>query len=287
MSRAEMSRVRSYCVKGISYLLSFLACMLLALSLLGMIMTSFLLSSDFMTGQAEKSEYSQRRYEEIKSEFTTMSHGFGVPEDLFLTTLEEENIQEHIDDNFRSMVEGKEMTEDLSGFSESLRQKLDQYVQEQAYENTPDLQKDIDLLLTQSTEYLEQAVGNDVISPFYRLIVPYQRNLMAGFALVLLGAVVFYILLFVINRWKHRAVRYTMVSFIGAGLMLAVVPLAILLDGTYRRIGLLASSSMYYLYLALAQFVLIFLVAAGVVLIVIALAAGIPLIKKFTAKLVR
>lgn len=242
MNRKAQTRVRT----GVCCILSFFISMFSFLLVCVVIFQSTVLNEGFFLKHLSDTDFYAKLTEEIKQDFISYGSASGVDAShfdyVFSEIIPSTQTQQDVENSVHQVFSGTVQPLDTSYIAENLEQSFFQYAQEHGKEISD--QEAVSYLVETCMDTYSDYVNLPYASQISNLILQYSspvQLLSFGlFALILILAV----FLFVINRWKHRAIRFYIYALSGTGLMTLAVPVAALLTNKIDKISL-ASPAFY------------------------------------------
>ncbi len=225
-----------------------------------------------------RTDYPQQARAEIAEELSYYTTPSGLPEDFFADYPEEQQLLADIVTAADCAFSGEPFTP--TAFSESLHSRLSAYAQNQIHATQESSADSIQMLVT----YCTTAYCTYTASAPLRLLgqmggyLQPAAPLGGGFCLVL-GLV---LLLLLTRLGKEHARFYIACALGGGGLLLAVFPGIVLLSGGVSRL-VVSSPALFTLLSVMLYSLLGLLVAAGVVLIFLAILVRLPALRRTPA----
>lgn len=226
--------------------LRWIACTILAflltMALVGMSALLVIQWSCFTRGTFYKNMSSNQYYDNVKNDIYDNAEAVTIPIGLSLEVLEETislqavyiDVNGYIDASFAGTTYVPDTTE--------IKTKLEQNVRE--YLNlegiTPDQEQETNILVyvESITTIYTDTVQVPLLSYFMKARAIYRKIFPIGILTCLLFIGVSIAMIFKMHHWLHRALRYVSYSTIATMLMTAIVPIAILRSGFYKKIHL-------------------------------------------------
>lgn len=241
--------------KTASILISFLLSLFLFLFACNLILQCTLLNPNYLRKQLNESHYYENALEEVENEFSSYASASGFDQKLLDSALDINDLQLSVNQSLNRIYGDESERAGTTDFKSKLDRILTQNAESRGVSLTEENKKSLQFLAqTCSDTYLQyisfpdtqelaEAVGK--ISAFTRL---------PSFLLPALIAVLA-VILFRINRWRHRALRACIYAVLGTMLMLAVFPAYLTFSGRIGQVSIL-SKSLYELTVSSANGVL-------------------------------
>lgn len=255
----------------ITICLSFFLSLLLFLIGIVFIIHNTVFNPVYLREQLDKSHYYENVMSEVEDEFASYGNASGFDAAFFKSVVDINDVQLVVNQSVDSVYGDSDRTADTSGFKQKLYEKL--------LENV----KSRKLSLTRDTDSRLQLLADTCASTYFQYVrIPYAENISPELKKferpmvsleVLFGflAVVFVLLLFLINRWRHRAIRACIYSVSAVMLMLLVLSAAVFSSDKINRVALLSKSlhalSVSYLSGMAIMFLQVSLILAGLIIL--------------------
>lgn len=239
MSRKEKRDMKQV-VKNIPRcILAFIGSLFLFATLTLICIRMTLFNQDFMINQVHKTNYIEAIRKDMTESIQDLGRGSNIPPKVLVDVVPEKTVSINVDNYIRSIYQ--EVPFKLQGedqIKDNILKNISQYAQ----------QKHITLdEATQSNlmNFANSAINN--YSSFIEIpyLLSYGKKVIAfksvlTMILIIMGVV--FILVFVGLLWmvkmKQQKVRWSSAMFLGAGLMLTIVPAFIYFSGTINRLGI-------------------------------------------------
>lgn len=242
MNRKIQAKVRA----GICCILSFFISMFSFLLVCVIIFQSTALNEDFFLKHLSDTDFYAKLTEEIKQDFISYGSASGVDAShfdyVFSEIIPSTQIQQDVQTSVHQVFTGTVEPLGTSYLSENLEQSFFQYAQEHGQEISD--QEAVSYLVKTCmdtySDYVTLPYAAQISNVILQYSSPIQLLSFGLFCVILLLAV----FLFLINRWKHRAIRFYLYALSGTGLMTLAIPIAALLSNKIDKISL-ASPAFY------------------------------------------
>ena len=256
--------------KIISIVFSFLISMLLFLTICLIVVRITVLNTDYMLDKLGSSNYYHQLSNEIEEQYAYISASSGIEESAFDGMVDTALLKQHVNSVFENIYKGSTEKVNTSAVSKDLYNKFLGYAEKNGYT--------VDDATSEALQYLAdecQAVYDtyvnipyiNTISPFFvKMVKPVNITILALSAVIILMAVI----IFVINRWRHRAVRAYIYALSGSFLMVLVLPLAVFLSGKINHIAI-TSKALYGLTVDFVEGILAMFFIISILLLVFVL----------------
>lgn len=242
---------------------------LFSLMVLGVLKLT-LFNQDFLVNAARRSDYAHYVTEEISEHVTDLGRGSNVPPEVLEDVIKEKTVSENIDSYLKGVY--LEVPYSFTGKEEILQDMdtaIQQYAEEKAIPIDEEAQERINYLKTSAMEIFDQSIELPYLKTFGTRVMQYSGTL--SILLYICGGLSLLLALglkYLSGRWWHRFLRYFAYIIGGSSLMMIVLPAFIYLQGYVERIGI-TSQALYRLLTGyLNDFILSFIIAGGIGMLV-------------------
>ncbi len=242
-------------VKGVLFcLLSFILSLTLFMISILVVLEATAFNSEFILDNMNASDYFIDKKDEIKTSLKDLGYASGLEEsffdDLFDEVLLSNNTQKYLKDYYSGVSKKVDTTE----FKQIFNAALDEYIKEKG--------------LTDVSESAREYLVNHAATIYYRSIEIPLFSVISSYLLtakkvtpiiilgLLLFAAIIVAILFVANKWKHRAVKYCCYATITSFLTLGIIPAAAFATGIINKINI-PSRALYNLFVRCANNVML------------------------------
>ncbi len=229
--------------KGISnFILSFLLSFLLFLFCTVLVVQNTVFNPDYMRTQLVNSQYYENSTAEAEEQFISYGSASGFDEAFFKSVIDINDVQLKVNKSLTVLYGMANENAAADDFEQRLNNKLLENVKSRNIAVTPETNKALKLLAKTCADTYIQTISIPYAKQLAKILQLLQRP--AIYAEAVLGAltVLTALLLFLLNRWRHRAVRIYIYSVSGSILMLTVLPSVFLISGKVRNISLISKS---------------------------------------------
>lgn len=242
MNTAGQSKIRFL----ISILFSFFTSLFIFIFSLLLIVNATFLNLDFMNKQISKSSYCENALNEVKETFISYGAASSFDADFFDSVLELNQVKLDVYHMALQLYSNGNSQVDTDKFNTDLYNKLTENVKARNIEITPEVDTALQYLAQTCTDTYRQYISLPFITEIAPVLSKLQQPLQIAL-FIMLGLILFLsVFIFLINRWKHRVVRYYIYSIGGSVLMLLALPLLAILSGKITKVAFM-SKSLYYL----------------------------------------
>lgn len=208
----------------ICFFFSFILSISLFVISMAVAMQSSFLNKDFLLNQLSISGYHVKAADYTKSSISQLAFVGGVPSDIFDDIVTPERVKTDIYNIFDYAYDGKQYSINSEELKSEFLEAVKNYASENNIEITEDTDKNITQLAQLCTEtYMDciNIAGMNTVIGALKQPVSFM-GLAIGAASVI--AVISIIMLFLVNKYKHKFLRYIAYAISGNFLMMLIVP---------------------------------------------------------------
>lgn len=224
--------------KVICVFFSFILCIALVLAALSIAVKSTVLNKDFLLNQLSISGYHVKAAEYAKKNIAELAFVGGVPSEIFDSIITTERTNSDVTKIFETAFDGTQYSID----SDALKQEFIETIENYAAENDIDINDETNSNITHLSEQCAQLyidciniAGLNTVIATLRQPAVFINFALAATALVIIISVV---MLYLVNKYKHKFFRYIFYALGGAILMLSVIPGYFLLSKPYKNLNI-------------------------------------------------
>lgn len=245
-------------------MLSFLISLLLFLLACALVLQGTLLNPDYLRKQLNESHYYENALAEVENEFSSYASASGFDQKLLDSALDISDLQLSVNQSLNQIYGEESEPGGTADFQSKLDQILTRNAESRGAALTEDSKKSLLLLAQTCSDTYLQEISFPYAKELAEIVGKIKTGLRLPSLLLLVLAAALVWVLFRINRWKHRALRYCIYAVSGTMLMLAAFPAYLLLSGRIGQVAIL-SKSLYSLTVSCANGILtLFLECAAV-----------------------
>lgn len=209
----------------VRYFISFILCLVIFLIAFLSIINITLFNDGFVIKHIDKTQFSEKAYNEIIDSFVSLGSASGVPKEVFEKAINISFVSTDIYNIISDSYKNNELSFAKNDLILNLKSEISNFCNENNIEITDSIKNDIDLLL----EHLVSEYESVVILPLFSQIIQIKSIFDGYYFAFLIGSIFYlafsvFILLF-LEKWPHRRIRYISYSFIASGLMLLIIPI--------------------------------------------------------------
>lgn len=260
--------------KGWRYFFSFLLALTTVLLTTSCIFAATLFRQDYLLGHMEKSNYYANTVRVLREQYADYGLPAGIEESFFDTAIDEDTLYRHIRGSVKASYAGETYTIDSAALKDALYQKLLSYAETKGVKVTGQIQTNLshlsDLCIGAYQKQANQALLRMLGQYTHRL----HNVLWAGIGILAVMELLCLLMIFRLSTLPHRALRYGNSGWLGAAIMLIVVPAWLYLSKGVERLGI-TSRSLYPLMVSYTNSLLFSFVLCGIVIVVAVCSVGV------------
>lgn len=222
----------------ICFFFSFILSLSLFIISVSFSMHQSLLNKDFLLNELSISGYHIEAAEYTKNSISDLAFTGGVPSDIFDDIVTSERVKTDIYNIFDYAYDGNRYSIDSEQLKSEFLNAITSYASDNGIELDEETEESISHLAELCTETYMDCInisGMNTVIGSLKQPVSFMRYVIAGAALIALISVV---MLFLVNRYKHKFFRYTAFSVSGSLLMLLAVPGYFLAAKPYAKLNI-------------------------------------------------
>lgn len=217
---------------------SFILCIALFLAACSAVVKATVLNKNFLLDQLSISGYHVKAAEYAQKSISELAFVGGVPSDIFDSVITSERIKTDTYNIFESAYEGGQYSIDSKALENDFIQTVENYAAENSMEINEETQENIQHLAEQCTQAYISCINiaglNSVIGALRQPVSFMGFALAAAIFIILFST----IMLYLVNKYKHKFLRYISYALMGATLMLISVPGYLLLSRPYANLNI-------------------------------------------------
>lgn len=217
-------------------LLSFLLTVILFLLSICTVLQATLFNSEFIFDNMNSSNYFIDKRDEITTSLIDLGYASGLDEKFFDGFVDEVMLSEDTKEYLVNYYSGNGTKIDATDFKQSFNTSIDKYIQDNNIQNVDGNNRD--KLVNKAASIYRSSLEIPLFSTFSAYFLTAKNAMPFILIILVVLAGVICLVLFLTNKWKHRAVKYTCYATSGAFLTLAIIPAYILISGKISHINL-------------------------------------------------
>lgn len=256
-------RVKDTRVKAINTLSAFLFSLLFFISTSIIILSYTVLSPRHIIIVLGKRDFYKNSYYELCEQLELIAEPAGIDPDVLIQTTDSDKLKKDIDNYIAASFKQSVFSLDTDRIEAEYFNALSAYAKNQGYTVDGELAENLRNIANAVAEKYLQHVRLPLIDIVGALSASFKKYL----AVVLIFSLVLIFTLtccvFIINHWRHRAMRVFIQSIISSGIMLSALPAFVLILGKYKHINIL-SEGLYLFVLGYIESILKLFICSGI-----------------------
>ncbi|SES96827.1 hypothetical protein SAMN04487821_104190 [Enterococcus malodoratus] len=253
------------------WILAFIGSLLLFATLALICIRMTLFNQNFMIKQIHQTEYVETIRKDMTQSIQDLGRGSNIPPEVLADVVSEKTVSANVDNYIRSIYQ--EVPFEIQGedqLKDNIMKNVTQYAQQKNIAIDETTQNNLNNLAASATKNYSSYIEIPYLLSYGKKVMAFKSAL----TLILIIAGAAFLLVFVglmlMAKMKHQKIRWSSVTFLGGGLMLAVLPALIYFSGVIDRLGIMSEGLYQFVTGYITAFDLSF-VFAGLGLTVLAL----------------
>lgn len=253
------------------WILAFIGSLLLFATLALICIRMTLFNQNFMIKQIHQTEYVETIRKDMTQSIQDLGRGSNIPPEVLADVVSEKTVSANVDNYIRSIYQ--EVPFEIQGedqLKDNIMKNVTQYAQQKNIAIDETTQNNLNNLAASATKNYSSYIEIPYLLSYGKKVMAFKSAL----TLILIIAGAAFLLVFVglllMAKMKHQKIRWSSVTFLGGGLMLAVLPAIIYFSGVIDRLGIMSEGLYQFVTGYITAFDLSF-VFAGLGLTVLAL----------------
>lgn len=253
------------------WILAFIGSLLLFATLALICIRMTLFNQNFMIKQIHQTEYVETIRKDMTQSIQDLGRGSNIPPEVLADVVSEKTVSANVDNYIRSIYQ--EVPFEIQGedqIKDNIMKNVTQYAQQKNIAIDETTQNNLNNLAASATKNYSSYIEIPYLLSYGKKVMAFKSAL----TLILIIAGAAFLLVFVglmlMAKMKHQKIRWSSVTFLGGGLMLAVLPALIYFSGVIDRLGIMSEGLYQFVTGYITAFDLSF-VFAGLGLTVLAL----------------
>ncbi|MEI5991732.1 hypothetical protein [Enterococcus crotali] len=269
---------RTHLMKVISrFFIAFLSSVFLFAFLILLTLRVTLFSENYIAKQAAKADYYSQLTEEINRQVENSALGSNIPEGVLNRSISKELVKKDVDAYFKAMYNTgtKYSISNEKAVHDAVSKAITSYMEEKAIQTTPESVQAVNGLSDNAVKIYKGYIELPFLVSYGRKVMNYKSTLMIFMGVCgVLWVLLSFSLYSSLRGYFHRLLRYWAYIWIGSGLMMAVVPAFILMQGVFKRLGIQSKAMYDFIQTYLSSFLWLFIMV-GVISIVAGIIFGV------------
>ncbi|MGM0340153.1 hypothetical protein [Enterococcus sp. AZ007] len=223
------------------WILAFIGSLLLfaTVSLICIRMTLF--NQNFMIKQVHATDYTEAIRKDMTQSIQDLGRGSNIPPEVLADVVSEKTVSTNVDNYIRSIYQ--EVPFELQGeeqIKDNILKNVNQYAQQKNITIDETTQQNLDNLANTATKNYSNYIEIPYLLSYGKKVMAFQSALTLILIIVGVAFLLVFVGLLLTVKMKHQKVRWSSVTFLGAGLMLTVLPAIIYVSGVINRLGIMS-----------------------------------------------
>jgi len=259
------------------FFIAFLSSVFLFAFLILLTLRLTLFSENYIAKQAAKADYYTELTEEINRQIENSSLGSNIPKGVLDQAISKEVVKIDVDKYFQAMYNTgtKYEISDESKIHDAVSKAITDYMKEKQIQVTPESELAVTGLSDNAVKIYKGYIELPFLVSYGRKVMNYKSKLVLFMVICgVLWALLSFSLYSSLRGYVHRLLRYWAYIWVGSGLMMAVVPGIILLQGSLKKLGIQSKAMYDFIQTYLSSFLWLFIVI-GLISIVAGIIFGV------------
>ena len=253
------------------WILAFIGSLLLFATIALICIRMTLFNQEFMINQVHKTDYVETIRKDMTESIQDLGRGSNIPPEVLVDVVPEKTVSMNVDNDIRSIyqevpfkIQGEDQIKD------NILKNVSQYAQQKNITIDETTQSNLNNLANSATKNYSNYIEIPYLLSYGKKVMAFQSALTMILIIVGVAFVLVFVGLLLMVKMKHQKVRWSSVTFLGAGLMLVVLPTIIYFSGVINRLGIMSEGLYRFVTSYITAFDLSF-VFVGLALTVLAL----------------
>ncbi|ALS00099.1 hypothetical protein ATZ33_01485 [Enterococcus silesiacus] len=269
---------RNHSMKVISrFFIAFLSSVFLFAFLILLTLRLTLFSENYITKQATKADYYSQLTEEINRQVENSALGSNIPTGVLNQSISKDLVKTDVDAYFKAMYNTgtKYSISNEKGVHDAVSKAITKYMEEKAIQTTPESVQAVTGLSDNAVNIYKGYIELPFLVSYGRKVINYKSTLVIFMGVCgVLWLLLSFSLYSSLRGYVHRLLRYWAYIWISSGLMMAVVPAFILMQGFLKKLGIQSKAMYDFIQTYLSSFLWLFIMV-GIISIVAGIIFGV------------
>lgn len=224
-----------------------------------------------MIKQVHATDYTETIRKDMTQSIQDLGRGSNIPPEVLADVVSEKTVSANVDNYIRSIYQ--EIPFELQGeekIKDNILKNVNQYAQQKNITIDETTQQNLDNLANTAAKNYSNYIEIPYLLSYGKKVMAFQSALTLILIIVGVAFLLVFVGLLLMVKMKHQKVRWSSVTFLGAGLMLTVLPAIIYVSGVINRLGIMSEGLYRFVTGYITAFDLSF-VFVGIALTVLAL----------------
>lgn len=230
-----------------------------------------LFNQNFMIKQIHQTEYVETIRKDMTQSIQDLGRGSNIPPEVLADVVSEKTVSANVDNYIRSIYQ--EVPFEIQGedqIKDNIMKNVTQYAQQKNIAIDETTQNNLNNLAASATKNYSSYIEIPYLLSYGKKVMAFKSALTLILIIVGVAFLLVFVGLLLMVKMKHQKIRWSSVTFLGGGLMLAVLPALIYFSGVIDRLGIMSEGLYQFVTGYITAFDLSF-VFAGLGLTVLAL----------------
>ncbi|WP_413537688.1 hypothetical protein [Enterococcus malodoratus] len=253
------------------WILAFIGSLLLFATLALICIRMTLFNQNFMIKQIHQTEYVETIRKDMTQSIQDLGRGSNIPPEVLADVVSEKTVSANVDNYIRSIYQ--EVPFEIQGedqVKDNIMKNVTQYAQQKNIAIDETTQNNLNNLAASATKNYSSYIEIPYLLSYGKKVMAFKSALTLILIIVGVAFLLVFVGLLLMVKMKHQKIRWSSVTFLGGGLMLAVLPALIYFSGVIDRLGIMSEGLYQFVTGYITAFDLSF-VFAGLGLTVLAL----------------
>lgn len=271
-------KLRKKVFKIISIASVFLISILLAgLTLLITVKATFF-NGDYYLKQMQQINYSEKVLEKTNSDLTSLGIPGGIPDEVITNVISATNITSELSSQISERFASEDYEIQTAIVREKFMAAFVEYAESEGIKVTKIVESGLNNLATECANVYAANISFPFISEIASASAYYNKMFTPFVIGIVIVVVALGFMIWHLQRWKHRAIRYYIYGLSGTGVICALFPILLYIQKPYNHL-MVSPEYIKQLLVAIANDYLLILILFGLLFILLA-AVFIPYYKK-------
>lgn len=198
-----------------------------------------LFNQNFMIKQVHDAKYIETIRKDVTESIQDLGRGSNIPPEVLSDVVTEKMVATNVENYIRGIYQ--DVPFQLQGedqIKENIMNNVQQYAQQQNIPIDEGTQKNLENLANTATKNFSSYIEIPYLMSYGQKVMSFKSSLTLILLVVGASFVLTFTLLLLMVKLKHQRVRWSSITFLGAGLMLVVLPAIIYFSGVINRLGI-------------------------------------------------
>lgn len=198
-----------------------------------------LFNQNFMIKQVHDAKYIETIRKDVTESIQDLGRGSNIPPEVLSDVVTEKMVATNVENYIRGIYQ--DVPFQLQGedqIKENIMNNVQQYAQQQNIPIDEGTQKNLENLANTATKNFSSYIEIPYLMSYGQKVMGFKSSLTLILLVVGASFVLTFTLLLLMVKLKHQRVRWSSITFLGAGLMLVVLPAIIYFSGVINRLGI-------------------------------------------------